>query len=496
MVNTLRVLLWDEEIGRLAWDNRRRLSYFTYNPEFLKKGIDVSPLQAPVRGIRAMTPVWGEDAKMYQKLPAFLADSLPDAWGNQLFELWRIQNHIPNADITPLDKLSFIGKRGMGALEFLPEVAKTDKAEMIDVKSLADLAERIFIERENAHIMPEESITMQSLLTVGTSAGGRQPKAIIAINKTTGEIRSGQVAGLQNYDYYILKFGDTKYSSAEIEMTYYEMAIKSGIDMMPSRLYEIDGNRNFITKRFDRDGERKLHTQTLAAISPETDSYEGLIAVCRKLHLPETDCQEVFRRLVFNVLSNNTDDHTKNFSFVMDEAGLWRLSPAYDLTYIIDTGGYLPNTGHCMYVRSKLHHISYDDAILFAKDNGIRRADAIIREVADSLRQFRDIAKRNEVQDRWISSIESAINAHLVSWGLEDKDNSSASFEIDGKSCTDVRIEQAYKGNFHLYASIDGRECKFIIGKNKPEYATIQETGLSNLPESMLRDLVVKYLVR
>lgn len=148
MVNTLRVMLWDEEIGRLAWDDRRRLSYFTYNPEFLKKGIDVSPLQAPVRGIRAMTPVWGEDAKMYQKLPAFLADSLPDAWGNQLFELWRIQNHIPNADITPLDKLSFIGKRGMGALEFLPEVAKTDKAEMIDVKSLADLAERIFIERE------------------------------------------------------------------------------------------------------------------------------------------------------------------------------------------------------------------------------------------------------------------------------------------------------------------------------------------------------------
>lgn len=166
MVNTLRVMLWDEEIGRLAWDDRRRLSYFTYNPEFLKKGIEVSPLQAPVHGIRAMTPVWGEDARMYQKLPAFLADSLPDAWGNQLFELWRIQNHIPNADITPLDKLSFIGKRGMGALEFLPEVAKADKAEMIDVKSLADLAERIFIERENAHIMPEESITMQSLLTV------------------------------------------------------------------------------------------------------------------------------------------------------------------------------------------------------------------------------------------------------------------------------------------------------------------------------------------
>lgn len=179
MVKTLIVMLWGEEIGRLAWDEKRRLSYFTYNPAFLKKEIDVSPLVAPVDGIRALTPVWGEDAKIYQKLPAFVADSLPDAWGNQLFELWRQQNHISNADITPLDKLSFIGKRGMGALEFLPEVAQSGgKTEKIDIKSLSDLAERIFVERENARIMPEESITMQSLLTVGTSAGGRQPKAI------------------------------------------------------------------------------------------------------------------------------------------------------------------------------------------------------------------------------------------------------------------------------------------------------------------------------
>ncbi len=312
---------------------------------------------------------------MYQKLPA-LADSLPDAWGNQLFELWRIQNHIPNADITPLDKLSFIGKRGMGALEFLPQRwQRRIRPEMIQMSSRWQTWLSAFSSSVKMPTSCQRNLSLCSpCLRWEHRLVDANLKAIIAINKATGEIRSGQVAGLQDYDYYILKFGDTKYSSAEIEMTYYEMAIKSGIDSGPSRLYEIDGNRNFITKRFDRDGERKLHTQTLAAISPETDSYEGLVAVCRKLHLPETDCQEVFRRLVFNVLSNNTDDHTKNFSFVMDEAGLWRLSPAYDLTYIIDTGGYLPNTGHCMYVRSKLHHISYDDAILFAKDNGIRRA--------------------------------------------------------------------------------------------------------------------------
>ena len=153
MVQSLRVMLWGEEIGRLAWDTKRRLSYFTYNPVFLKKGLNISPLAAPIDGARGLMPIWGEDAKIYQKLPAFVADSLPDAWGNQLFDLWRQQNHLSNADITPLDKLSFIGKRGMGALEFLPEVSRERKAGKIDIKSLANLAERIFTEKENARIL-------------------------------------------------------------------------------------------------------------------------------------------------------------------------------------------------------------------------------------------------------------------------------------------------------------------------------------------------------
>lgn len=258
MTKTLKVILWGEEIGRLAWDERRKRSYFIYNPEWLKKGLNISPLVAPIDGARGLMPVWGEDARIYQKLPAFVADSLPDAWGNQLFDLWRLQNHLSNADITPLDKLSFIGKRGMGALEYQPEYARERKAEKIDMKSLADLAERIYAEREQAHILPEESITMQSLLTVGTSAGGRQPKAIIAINQKTGEIRSGQISGLKNYDYYLLKFGNTQYSSAELEMTYYELATMAGIQMMPSNLYAVEGNNHFITKRFDRDGERRF----------------------------------------------------------------------------------------------------------------------------------------------------------------------------------------------------------------------------------------------
>ena len=188
-------------------------------------------------------------------------------------------------------------------------IATASVAEKIDIKSLANLAERIFSERENARILPEESVTMQSLLTVGTSAGGRQPKAIVAINRKNGEVRSGQIAGLEEFDYYLVKFGNSQCSSAELEMSYYELATMAGINMMPSKLYQVDGNNHFMTKRFDRNHGKKIHTQTLAAISPDADSYEQLITVCRKLHLPEADCYEVFRRMVFNILANNTEKY-------------------------------------------------------------------------------------------------------------------------------------------------------------------------------------------
>ena len=493
MIKSLRVILWDEEIGRLAWDERRRMSYFTYNPEFIKKGLNVSPLVAPIDGVRALAPVWGDDAKIYQKLPAFVADSLPDAWGNQLFDLWRQQNHLSGADITPLDKLSFIGKRGMGALEFLPESSSERRAEKIDIKSLADLAERIFTERENARIKSDESITMQSLLTVGTSAGGRQPKAIIAINKKTGEIRSGQISGMEGLDYYLLKFGNSEFSSAELEMAYYELAIAAGINMMPSELYKVEGNNHFMTKRFDRNGEKKVHTQTLAAIYPDADSYEQLITVCRKLHLPEADCQEVFRRMVFNILSNNTDDHNKNFSFIMSKDGSWRLSPAYDITYIINRGGYLPNENHCMFIRAKLRDITRDDVIEFARDNGIRRPDAIIRDVVGSLKQFRSVASKHGVAEECIGRVETTIIDHLKAWGEWDYNTKLSEFNINGHTIENMRIEQTYKGNYHLYASIDGKEFKFVIGKNKEEYPLIEKTGLTNLSDELLKCLVEKY---
>lgn len=490
----LKVMLWGKEIGRLAWHESRKLAYFNYNPEFIRENLDVAPLVASIRNPMSTRAIFGETERIYQKLPSFIADSLPDAWGNQLFEQWRRQNHISDRNVTPLEKLAFIGKRGMGALEFIPEIDRGPVTDDINIKALADLAEKIQNERENIRIEADEELTLRSLITVGTSAGGRQPKGIIAINPKTGVIRSGQIETDPDFEYYILKFGNKERSTAELEQTYYEMALMAGINMMESRLICVEGVKHFLTKRFDRDQTGKLHTQTLAAIYPEADSYEQLLTVCRKLHLPEVDCQEVFRRLVFNILANNTDDHNKNFTFLMDKKGVWRLSPAYDMTYIFDTGGYLPNKEHCLMIGGKLQDITHDDIISFAAECGIRQPESIIRKVVAAILSFRELAQRNNVREEWIGRVESCLNQHLSAWGYVPKEQSFA-FSIDGHEVTAIHIEAAYKGNYHLLATIDGRQLKYILRTGTDEHETITNKGLSNLTENELSPLIKKYLL-
>ena len=187
-------------------------------------------------------------------------------------------------------------------------------------------------------------------------------------------------------------------------------------------MMDVEGERHFVTQRFDRDGEKKLHLQTLGALYPEADSYERLLWVCRKMRLSELDCEEVFRRMVFNILANNTDDHYKNFSFIMDEQGRWRLSPAYDLTYIFNTGGFLPETQHCLMIHGKYTSITLEDVRELAAENGIRKAESIIHEVADAVSEFRPIAERNGVLGRWISAVENTLAHNLNAWGLGEAD--------------------------------------------------------------------------
>lgn len=491
----LKVMLWGREVGRLCIDPRRRLPYFEYNRDWIETGLDISPLDASIKLPQNLRPIFGASEKIYQKLPPFLADSLPDAWGNELFEQWRLQQGIRANEITPLDKLAFIGKRAMGALEFVPETSNFSSKEDINLKALIDLAEQIYTQRENVHLDPEQSLTMQALMAVGTSAGGRQPKAIIAINRETGEIRSGQVGALQGFEHCILKFGIKERSTAELEMTYYEMAKKAGIQMMPCWLMDVEGDKHFVTKRFDREGGKKLHVQTLAALYPEADSYERLLWVCRKMRLSELDSEEVFRRMVFNILANNTDDHNKNFSFLMDEQGQWRLSPAYDLTYIFNTGGFLPETRHCLMIRGKYDGITREDVMELAAENGIRKAESIVSEVGKAILEFRSLAQQNGVKEQWIAAVEHTLNGNLASWGLFNSNPESRCFEANGHRIENARIEQQYKGNFHLVATIDGKERKFVIRKKTAEHEEISRVGMSNLADGYIKELVSRYLL-
>ena len=491
----LRVMLWGREVGRLCIDPRRHLPYFEYNREWIETGLDISPLDASIKLPQNLRPIFGASEKIYQKLPPFLADSLPDAWGNALFEQWRLQQGIKPGEITSLDKLAFIGKRAMGALEFFPETYDFNFAEDLKLKALIDLAEQIYTQRENAHIAPDQSLTMQALMAVGTSAGGRQPKAIIAINSETGAIRSGQIGGLSGYEYCILKLGIKERSTAELEMTYYEMAKKAGIRMMPCWLMDVEGDKHFVTKRFDREGEKKLHMQTLAALYPEADSYERLLWVCRKMRLSERDSEEVFRRMVFNILANNTDDHNKNFSFLMDEQGRWSLSPAYDLTYIFNTGGFLPETRHCLMIRGKYEDITIEDVKALAAENGIRKAESIIDEVGKAVLEFRALAEQNGVKEQWISSVENTLNGNLVSWGLSNSKPESICFEVNGHRIENARIEQQFKGNYHLLATIDGKERKYVIRNKTADHDEISRKGTANLSDEYLRELVAKFLL-
>ena len=490
----LKVMLWGKEVGRLSMDFRRGMPYFEYNRDWVENGLDVSPLNASIKRPQNLRPIFGASEKIYQKLPPFIADSLPDSWGNELFEQWRQQQKIRVGDITPLDKLAFIGKRAMGALEFEPETYKFSSVENLNLNSLIALAKRVYTERENAHVMPEESLDMQSLLAVGTSAGGRQPKAIVAINRETREIRSGQIEGLKNFDYCLLKFGTKERSTAELEMVYYEMATRAGISMMPCWLMAVEGEKHFVTKRFDREHGRKLHMQTLAALYPEADSYESLLWVCRKMRLSERDSEEIFRRLVFNVLANNTDDHNKNFSFLMDESGRWSLAPAYDMTYIFSVGGYLPETHHCLLVKGKYTDITLHDVLELAADNGIRKADTIIADVVEALRSFRTLAEKNGVQERWISAVETTLQHNLEMWGFCPPRTFEPYTDANGRHVENLRIEQQYKGNYHLLARIDGTERKAVIRTKTVEHDEISRHGVPNLADEYLKRLVDKFL--
>lgn len=407
--NIIQVQLWNKDVGLLSWDDKKGCSVFQFDKDFIQYGWNIAPLIAPLDSayVQKSFPMSGNKEKLYGGLPEFIADSLPDYWGNIVFQKWMEANHLHPKSVNAVDRLSFIGKRAIGALEFQPAHIQEDASINIELSSLYELANRLFLDRQDVNIDMSNNLIMEDLYKVGTSAGGQRPKAIIGMDEETSIIRSGQADLPPNFNHYILKFDTSKRDElpiTKVEMAYYLMAKDAGINMMPSKLVEIEGRQNFLTQRFDRHNGKKIHTQTLAAMSSFADAYEDLFVVGRKLNLSADEQSQQYRRMVFNVIAENVDDHTKNFSFIMLPNGEWHISPAYDIVFSADPDSHFYRN-HELTILGKRKNITKQDLLLFAQRQDIKNAASIIDEVTEVVQNFKAYAEKVDIDDYWIKKI-------------------------------------------------------------------------------------------
>ena len=416
MVKTAFIKIWGETIGAIAWDQDQQLGLFEYDAKFVQKGWDLAPLKMPITSSQTifsfpeLRPSRNSEHNTFKGLPGLLADALPDKYGNQLIDIWLAQQGRPEKSMNPVEQLCFIGSRGMGALEFEPSQLKEKQNTFkVEVESLVDLARKMLNNRNdfNVNVKGDQETAMKQIITIGTSAGGARPKAVIAYNKKTGEIRSGQSKVPNGFEHWLIKLdgvsdiqlGDTQ-GYGRVEMAYYLMAKACGINMMPCELLEENGRAHFMTKRFDRsEGNIKHHIQTFCAIKHfdynevNSFSYEQLFQTMRELRLSYQEAEEMFRRMVFNVLSRNCDDHTKNFSFLLKQNGKWELAPAYDICH-----AYKPDSiwvsQHALSINGKRKNITLDDFLTIGKSMNIKNAKDIIKQVRESVSEWDKFANQ------------------------------------------------------------------------------------------------------
>lgn len=419
MVDVAIVKMFGNPTGVFRWDSRYDIVQFEYDKNFIGRGLEPSPLVMPVQPGRIYS--FGDIGReTFKGLPGLLADSLPDTYGRALFDRWLALTGRTSSNI--VETLCFLGKRCMGALEFEPAIdVYYNLDSKIAIDSLVEVAREALLNKENfgVNINDDKKAAIAEILRLGTSAGGQRAKAIIAYNKTTGEVRSGQAEVPDGFDYYIIKldgvssttgFRETE-NYGRLEYSFYKLVKACGIDMSECSLVEENGRAHFLTKRFDRENGKKVHMQTLCGIAHydyrlhRAYSYEQAFNVMRTLKLPYSQAQEMFRRMVFNVIVRNQDDHTKNISFLMGEDGVWRLSPAYDMGY-----SYNPNGGwtatHQMSINGKFDNITRKDLLECGAKNNIKNASLIIDEVCEVASQWPTMAKECDVPQSMIDDIE------------------------------------------------------------------------------------------
>lgn len=401
------IILWGRRIGAVSWDETRGLGVFQYDPDFVGAGIEVAPLKMPVREAPFEFPALGKET--FKGLPGMLADALPDKFGNRLIDTWLAETGQSAERFSPVDRLCYIGTRGIGALEFEPIVHRPTQSKKLEVAQLVDLANTVLSERNNLSGKlggKNDAEALEDILSVGTSAGGARAKAVLAWNRETGEFRSGQVKADEGYEHWLLKFdgvaGNRDKELADpqgfgkIEYAYHLMAMEAGMGMSECRLHHEGGRSHFMTRRFDRDGRgRKIHMQSLGAMQhfdfndPASYSYEQAILTIRDLGLGMDVVEQQYKRAVFNIVARNQDDHVKNISFLMDRSGSWRLSPAYDVAYSYNPSG-LWTRDHQMSLAGKRNDFSPDDLMVFASNAGLKpnRAKQAIEDVMGAVEKW------------------------------------------------------------------------------------------------------------
>lgn len=420
MVDVAKVKMFDIPIGTFNWDSRYEVARFEYDHSFIGRGLEPSPLMMPVQNGRLYSFA-DLGRATFQGLPGMLADSLPDTYGRALFENWLALTGRTSGN--PIESLCFLGKRCMGALEFEPATDVSYNPDIkIEIDKLVEVAKEAITEKLSfaTNLADDKKAAIAEILRLGTSAGGQRAKAIIAYNKGTGEVRSGQVEAPAGFDYYLIKldgvsakvgFRETE-NYGRLEYSFYKLARACGIEMTECSLIEENGRAHFLTKRFDRKAGKKVHMQTLCGIAHydyrlhRAYSYEQAFNVMRKLRLSYSEAKEMFRRIVFNVVIRNQDDHTKNISFLMEEDGKWHLSPAYDMGYAYNPDGGWTAT-HQMSINGKFDNITREDLLELASHNNIKDAVTIIDEVCEVASHWENIGKECDVPLEIIDAIKS-----------------------------------------------------------------------------------------
>ncbi len=414
-IDTTIVKLWGDTVGAVSWLDNRDYAIFEYDKDFLKKGLDLSPITMSLNDARTgdrkfSFPALNKDT--FLGLPGMLADILPDKFGNSIIDAWLARNGRDSSSFNPVERLCYTGKRGMGALEFSPAfIEQYDESVSVEISELVKLAQEIMNERKLINVQlgnseHENADAILDILRVGASAGGARPKAVIAMNDKEEVVLSGQAEVPKGYDYWLLKFdGVTDLELGEpggygrIEYAYYLMAKDAGIDMMQCRLLEENGRAHFMTKRFDRVNGKKLYMQSLCGMAhydfniAGAYSYEQAFEVMRKLRLSKAEATEQYRRMLFNIIARNLDDHTKNISFLMSTTGKWKLSPAYDVTYSHNPAGKWTNQ-HQMTVNGKRDHFTKEELIYTGKSISISRPEEIMNEVITAVGKWSKFAKK------------------------------------------------------------------------------------------------------